>query len=83
MPGPIAGLGVEVELRAVAASRPERAAAFATAFGIPQVMATAEELLDDPAGIDLVDICAPNSLHAEWRGSPPPTAQNTSSSRNR
>jgi predicted dehydrogenase len=56
--------GVEVELRAVAASRPERAVAFAAAFGLPQARSSVQELLDDPA-IDLVDICAPNSLHAE------------------
>jgi predicted dehydrogenase len=56
--------GVEIDLRAVAASRPDRAAAFAAAFGIPQFKSSVEELLDD-AAIDLVDICAPNSLHAE------------------
>jgi predicted dehydrogenase len=56
--------GVAVELRAVAASRPERAAAFAAQFGIPLATSSIAELLADPA-IDLVDVCAPNSLHAE------------------
>ena len=56
--------GVTVELRAVVGNRPERAAAFAAEFGIPQVVSSIDELLADPA-INLVDICAPNSLHAE------------------
>jgi predicted dehydrogenase len=56
--------GVEVELRAVASSRQERAAAFAAQFGVPQATSSVAELLTDPA-IDLVDICAPNPLHAE------------------
>src|SRR6478735_7981585 len=55
--------GVAVELRAVAASRPERAADFAARFGVAKATSIAE-LLADPA-IDLVDICAPNFLHAE------------------
>src|SRR4051812_20659268 len=55
--------GVAVELRAVAASRPERAADFAARFGVARATSIAE-LLADPA-IDLVDVCAPNSLHAE------------------
>jgi predicted dehydrogenase len=56
--------GVEVTLRAVAASRRERAAAFAEAFGIPHVASTVDEVLADPA-INLIDICAPTHLHAE------------------
>jgi predicted dehydrogenase len=56
--------GIEVELRAVAASRPERAAAFAAQFGIPVATSSVSDLFADPA-IDVVDICAPNSLHAE------------------
>lgn len=55
--------GVEVELRTVASSRPERAADFAARFGVARSTSIAE-LLADPE-IDLVDICAPNSLHAE------------------
>lgn len=55
--------GVAVELRAVAARHPERAAAFAAEFGVARAT-TIAELLADPE-IDLVDICAPNSLHAE------------------
>lgn len=56
--------GVEVELRAVAASRQERAAAFAEKFGVRRVAPTVADLLADPA-VNLVDICAPNHLHAE------------------
>ena len=56
--------GITVELRSVVGNRPERAAAFAAEFGIPRVIASSDELLADPA-INLVDICAPNSLHAE------------------
>lgn len=55
--------GVPVELRAVAASRPQRAATFAAHFGVARATSVTD-LLADPA-IDLVDICAPNVLHAE------------------
>jgi predicted dehydrogenase len=55
--------GVTVELRAVASNRSERAADFAARFGVARATSVAE-LLADPA-IDLVDVCAPNVLHAE------------------
>jgi len=54
--------GVEVELHAVAAARPERARALADEFGMTRVYETAEELVADPA-VDLVDVCVPNNLH--------------------
>ena len=56
--------GIPVELGSVVGNRPERVAAFAAEFGIPRVISSIDELLADPA-ITLVDICAPNSLHAE------------------
>lgn len=55
-------VGYEVELRGVAASRPERARAFADEFGVARAYESVPALLGDPE-IDLVDICAPNYLH--------------------
>src|SRR5262245_11473785 len=55
--------GVEVELVAVAAARPDRAAAFAAEFGVGRAAADAREIFADPS-IDLVDLCAPSHLHA-------------------
>jgi predicted dehydrogenase len=54
--------GYEVELRGVAASRPERARAFAEEFRVVRAYESVEALLADPE-IDLVDVCAPNDLH--------------------
>jgi predicted dehydrogenase len=57
--------GVGVELRRVAASRPERAAAFAREFGVVKTAATFDEILADPE-VDAVDLCVPNHLHARF-----------------
>ncbi len=54
--------GVEVELRAVAAARPERARALADEFAISRAYERVEDLLADPE-VDLVDLCVPNHLH--------------------
>src|SRR5215207_1151480 len=59
----IPGLGVE--LRAVCASRRERAERCAEEHGVERVAADLGELLADPA-IDLVDLCVPNNLHAPF-----------------
>jgi predicted dehydrogenase len=55
--------GIEVTLQAVAAGHPEHARRFADEHGVAHAYATADELLADP-NVDLVDICAPNHLHA-------------------
>jgi predicted dehydrogenase len=55
--------GVDVELRWVAARRPERARAFAAEFAVGRVAADVRRILDDPE-VDLVDVCLPNHLHA-------------------
>lgn len=55
--------GVDVSVGAVAASRPESAAAFARANGVPDSTGDYRELLANPA-IDAVCLCVPNSLHA-------------------
>ena len=55
--------GVTVELRCVTATRPERAAAFATAFGVATTAPGVEAVLADPE-VDAVDLCVPNHLHA-------------------
>jgi predicted dehydrogenase len=55
--------GVEVSLQAVTAGHPERARQFADTFAVAHAYASVEELLADPK-VDLVDICAPNNLHA-------------------
>jgi predicted dehydrogenase len=52
------------ELVGVVAGRPERAKATAAEFGIRKHYADYWELLRDPE-VDLVDVCAPNVLHAE------------------
>ncbi|HEY3108664.1 MAG TPA: Gfo/Idh/MocA family oxidoreductase [Chloroflexota bacterium] len=57
--------GTGVELRAVCASRPERAERFAEEHGVERVAADLDELLADRA-IDLVDLCVPNDLHAPF-----------------
>ena len=55
--------GVQVQLRAVTATRRERAAAFAAEFGVEKIVPDLETMLADPA-IDAVDLCVPNHLHA-------------------
>jgi len=55
--------GVQVQLEAVTAKRPERAAAFAKAFGVRKTAATFEAILADPE-VDAADLCVPNFLHA-------------------
>ena len=52
-------------IQAVAARDPKRAAAYARKHGIPDVKASYQELLDDPA-IDAVYVPLPNGLHFEW-----------------
>jgi predicted dehydrogenase len=54
-----------VEVVAVAARDPGRAAAFAAKHGIPRVIASYEELVGDP-GIDAVYNPLPNGLHGRW-----------------
>jgi len=55
----------EVEVAAVAARDPGRAAAFATAHGVPRVHASYGELVADPA-LDAVYNALPNGLHGRW-----------------
>ncbi|TAK20655.1 MAG: Gfo/Idh/MocA family oxidoreductase [Chloroflexota bacterium] len=57
--------GPGVELRAVCASRGERAQAFAATHRIERVAGSVEELLGDPE-IDVIDLCVPNHLHAPF-----------------
>jgi predicted dehydrogenase len=52
-----------IELSWVAATRPERAAAFAAEFGGRQTAVDARAIFGDPA-VDVVDLCVPNHLHA-------------------
>src|ERR1700740_1176642 len=49
---------------AVASPTPGNAAAFAHRFGIPRVFTDYREMLKE-RDIELVSICAPNSLHAQ------------------
>jgi predicted dehydrogenase len=55
----------EVEVAAIAARDPERAAAFAAKHGIATVHASYEALLGDTS-LDAVYIPLPNSLHGRW-----------------
>ncbi|HYU18601.1 MAG TPA: Gfo/Idh/MocA family oxidoreductase [Chloroflexota bacterium] len=57
--------GVQVELRWVAASRPERASDFATEMSFARVARSFEEVLGDDE-VDLIDLCVPSSLHAPF-----------------
>ena len=50
------------EVAAVCGSSLLKAQDFAETFGIPQAVATPEEIIADPQ-IDVVDICTPNPLH--------------------
>ena len=60
-----AAANADVEVAAIAARDPERAAAFATKHGIPTVHRTYESLLGD-ASLDAVYIPLPNGLHGRW-----------------
>jgi predicted dehydrogenase len=55
----------EAEVVAVAARDPARAREFATAHGIPRVLATYEDVIADP-DIDVIYNPLPNSHHCEW-----------------
>jgi predicted dehydrogenase len=55
----------DIQVAAVAARDPQRAAAFASKHGIPTVHATYEALLAD-ASLDAVYIPLPNGLHGHW-----------------
>ncbi|HUY63113.1 MAG TPA: Gfo/Idh/MocA family oxidoreductase [Acidimicrobiales bacterium] len=55
----------EVEVTAIAARQPERAAAYGAKHAIPRVLAGYEELVADP-DIDAVYIPLPNGLHGKW-----------------
>lgn len=57
--------GIDVELRWVTASRPERAVAYAKEFGVARTASTLEQILADPE-VDAVDLCVPNHLHAPF-----------------
>jgi predicted dehydrogenase len=56
--------GVDVEIAAVAAGHPERAAAFASEFGIAAACDSFGDVLAAP--VDVVDLCVPNHLHAPY-----------------
>lgn len=55
--------GVDVELRCVAAARPERAQAFAREFDVARAVPDLRAVLADPE-VDLVDLCVPSHHHA-------------------
>jgi predicted dehydrogenase len=55
----------DAEVVAVAARDPRRAREFATASGIPRVVATYDDLVNDPE-LDVIYNPLPNSLHCEW-----------------
>jgi len=55
----------DAEFVAVGSRTPERAAEFASRYGIPRSFGSYEEMLADPA-IEAVYICLPNSLHHHW-----------------
>ena len=55
-------LSFQAEVTAVAASTLESARRFADTYNIPRIVASAEELINDP-DIDIIDICTPNSCH--------------------
>jgi predicted dehydrogenase len=54
-----------IEVAAIAARDPARAREFATAHGIPRVLASYDELVNDP-DLDAIYNPLPNSLHCEW-----------------
>jgi predicted dehydrogenase len=55
----------DADVVAVAARDPKRAREFADAHGVPRVVATYDELVNDP-GLDVIYNPLPNSLHCEW-----------------
>jgi len=55
--------GVEIELAAVTAARPERARIFAAEAGVTSAVPDLAAVLADPR-IDVVDLCVPPHLHA-------------------
>ena len=55
----------DAEVVAIAARDPKRAQEFATANGIPRVIATYDDLVNDPE-LDVIYNPLPNSLHCEW-----------------
>jgi len=55
----------EVEVTAVAARDPARAREFAAQHGIPRVLATYDEVIND-RNIDVIYNPLPNALHHEW-----------------
>ena len=52
-------------MAAIAARDPERAAAFARKHGIPRVLDTYEDLVNDP-DVDAIYNPLPNGLHGQW-----------------
>ena len=57
-----AELGFEAEVVSVCASSLAKAQAVAKEYGIPQAVATADEIIANPT-VDVVDICTPNPYH--------------------
>jgi predicted dehydrogenase len=55
----------DAEVVAIAARDPKRAREFAAANGVPRVIATYDDLLNDPE-LDAIYNPLPNSLHCEW-----------------
>jgi predicted dehydrogenase len=55
----------DAEVVAVAARDPKRACEFAAANGVPRVLATYQDLVNDPK-LDVIYNPLPNSLHCEW-----------------
>ena len=55
----------EAEVVAIAARDPMRAREFATVHGVARVLATYDELINDP-GLDVIYNPLPNSLHCQW-----------------
>src|SRR5260370_3942500 len=55
----------DAEVVAIAARDPARAREFADAHKIPRVLATYEDLINDPE-LDAIYNPLPNSLHCEW-----------------
>jgi predicted dehydrogenase len=55
----------EAEVVALAARDPKRAREFAAANGIPRVLASYDDLVNDPE-LDVIYNPLPNSLHCEW-----------------
>lgn len=54
--------GCEARVVAVTSARAESREAFARKYGIPEVYASVEELLEQ-AEVDVLDVCAPTNLH--------------------